>query len=297
MELKQLLFFKTIAEFEHITKAAQKLDVAQSYLSKVMSDLEEELGLELFDHVGRQIKLNQKGRVLYKYVSQIFSTLDDAKRELDDISSNSENQVSVATSSSLYMAMLLGNFKTLVPYAKIYQYSAKRHEMIKMMLEGEIDYALCTPPITGPDFESIVVIEEVCAVIYPEGHWLSRYKEIDLSQLANEEFLSAIKGYGIRDIAETFFEKAGIAPPITVASTDTSLIQNYVKNNVGIAFCPMTTIIHDDFLMKHHIIIKNPPCIGKVALTWKKDRYNSRVSKLFRAFAREYFEKLSLYQI
>ena len=82
MELKQLRYFKTAAEFQHITKAANALDINQPVLSRSLSALEEELGVELFDHVGRGITLNENGIYFYKRVCEIFATLEDACEDL-----------------------------------------------------------------------------------------------------------------------------------------------------------------------------------------------------------------------
>ena len=72
MEMKHLIFFKTVAELEHMTKAAKQLDVAQPFISKTITELATELGVPLFDHVGRRIRLNSFGKLFYTRVQAIF---------------------------------------------------------------------------------------------------------------------------------------------------------------------------------------------------------------------------------
>ena len=80
MELYQLEQFKAAAELSHITKAAELLSISQPALSKNIRILEQELGYPLFDHVGKHVQLNENGRVLLKYVNEIFCSLENAKR-------------------------------------------------------------------------------------------------------------------------------------------------------------------------------------------------------------------------
>ena len=104
MELKQLIYFKRAAEYQHMTRAADSLGVAQPFLSKAISALEEELGVELFDHVGRNIRLNQNGECFYKRVSELLSGLEDACKEVQRLNAFAQNaNISIGSNVALYM--------------------------------------------------------------------------------------------------------------------------------------------------------------------------------------------------
>lgn len=293
MEMKQLLFFRRTAELEHMTRAAEQLMVAQPFLSKTIAALEDELGVPLFDHVGRQIRLNDYGRAFYARVQRIFLELEDAQKELDDLSLRKEQEVSIVTNASLYMPGLLSHFRSFLPDAQFHQRSARRFRIIKMLSSGEADFAICSPPLTeDPELETITLIHEICPVIYPPGHWLEGRRQVDLKELKDESFISALPGYAIRDLAEGFFQSAEIHPKIIVESSDTSSIPNYIRNGFGVAFSPLSALLQNTLLQDRHIRyieVEVPPCIGVVGLTWKKDRYLTRVGKQFRDFAAGYF--------
>lgn len=76
MNLRQLQYFKTIAELEHYTRAAEKLYVSQSNLSHSIQELEDELNVEFFVRKGRNIKLTKYGELFLPYVSQALNLLD-----------------------------------------------------------------------------------------------------------------------------------------------------------------------------------------------------------------------------
>ena len=85
LELYQLRYFKTIAETEHFTRAAEVLHVAQPSLSKAISNLEAELGVQLFDRGKRSVYLNDYGRAFLRRVEHILTELEEAELELKDM--------------------------------------------------------------------------------------------------------------------------------------------------------------------------------------------------------------------
>ena len=82
MNLLQLYYFQTVAKYEHLSKAADELHIAQPYLTRIIHSLENELGVSLFARHGRGIVLTQYGQTWLKYVNRIFDTLYAGKEKL-----------------------------------------------------------------------------------------------------------------------------------------------------------------------------------------------------------------------
>ncbi|SFC88903.1 regulatory helix-turn-helix protein, lysR family [Bacillus sp. OV322] len=110
MELLQLKYFQTVARLEHMTHAAEELKIAQPSLSKTISRLEEDLGVPLFDRIGRQIKLNQYGKTFLTRVDRIFMELGEAKRELEYLSGLHLGMVQLAISIPSILPDLISSF-------------------------------------------------------------------------------------------------------------------------------------------------------------------------------------------
>lgn len=87
MELLQLQYFQELARSGHLSKTAEKLHIAQPSLSQTLKRLENELGTQLFDRVGKHIELNSSGRLFLKYVDDVFNALNNATLELDALKS------------------------------------------------------------------------------------------------------------------------------------------------------------------------------------------------------------------
>ena len=101
MNLRQLQYFKTIAELEHYTRAAEKLYVTQSNLSHSIQELEDELNVEFFVRKGRNIKLTKYGELFLPYVSQALNLLDTGVARLQDYINPNSGTVVMACFPSL----------------------------------------------------------------------------------------------------------------------------------------------------------------------------------------------------
>ena len=82
MDIYQLEQFKVVAELEHMTKAAEILSVSQPALSRTIRNIEKEYNTSFFDHIGKRILLNEKGKTFLKYVNQVLNSMHMAEHEI-----------------------------------------------------------------------------------------------------------------------------------------------------------------------------------------------------------------------
>ncbi|RIN10483.1 LysR family transcriptional regulator, partial [Staphylococcus xylosus] len=92
-------YFQNVANTEHLTKSSEKLHVAQPALSKIIKNLEEELGAELFDRIGRNIKLNTYGKIFLKHVDQLFYEIEVGVQKIEDLKEKNRGSIFFTASS------------------------------------------------------------------------------------------------------------------------------------------------------------------------------------------------------
>ena len=114
MDLLQLKYFKVVAEQEHITKSAKLLMVSQPYLSAIVARLEEEMGNDmggqLFDRDGRNVVLNEYGKILLHHANEALQHLEDAKKEIADMRSRDTKYIRLGSSSTMLSKRWLVDF-------------------------------------------------------------------------------------------------------------------------------------------------------------------------------------------
>ncbi|MED3570999.1 LysR family transcriptional regulator [Cytobacillus praedii] len=293
MELLQLHYFRTVARLEHMTKAAQKLQIAQPSLSKTISRLEEDLGAPLFNREHRKIKLNEFGKVFLKRVDRVFLELDEGRKEILALSKQQENKITLAVTIPRVLPDLLQLFLIKNPNVKFQQFLQSTSSMKDQLIEGKIDYCISSVLIEDPHIIWEPLITEEIHLIVPPGHPFSSRDTIKLAEAKNETFINMHTGYGFRNLTDQFCQEAGFEPHIAFEGDDSTVIGDLVKQGLGIAFVPEITLLHQLDKFPHSLRITEPNCLRTIGIAWSKSRYLSETAHQFREFVKEYFKVLA----
>jgi len=284
MYLLQLLYFHTVARKEHMTRAAEELHIAQPSLSKAIFKLEEELGVPLFERVGRQIKLNNFGKAFLNRVDRIFIELEDGKRELSDMLKNEKSTVSIAANNVGPFFKLIEGYLKLYPNTIFRQTIGSTVQMQQQLLNREVDLCISSPPIEGDFIECITLATEEIFLIVPNGHKFAEYKEINLLEAANCPFISLKEGFGIRDLTEKLCHHAGFKPNIIFETDVSANLMELVNANMGVALLPILQWNDTQQNKSVPIRIKEPVCNRKMGLSYIKGHYLTTASMQFKDY-------------
>ena len=144
MDLLQLKYFKVVAEQEHITKSAKLLMVSQPYLSAIVARLEEEMGGQLFDRDGRNVVLNEYGKILLHHANEALQHLEDAKKEIADMRSRDTKYIRLGSSSTMLSKRWLVDFLKEHDDIRLAHLLAAHNEIMDGLLSGRFDFGLTT---------------------------------------------------------------------------------------------------------------------------------------------------------
>lgn len=269
--LQQLRYFSELAKTQHLTQTAERLYITQTTLSNTIINLERQLGVKLFDRVGRSIQLNEVGALYLKHVDEALMVLDNAQIAIDNYKEVEEQAVSVAMSSSSVWSNLILGFRTCYQSYNIRQIDCDRALFRNMLTDHKIDFV-----ITGVDdmslsgLEHSVIREEQLYLCVPNNHALAGKEGVYLRQTKDEPYINLPESNSFRGFCDELFQKAGIACHavvecdytlrgklvaagfgITIA-TDGSRRQNILGS--GVSYVP----ILDDFAQRRIAIIWNP---------------------------------------
>ncbi|HBF39382.1 MAG TPA: LysR family transcriptional regulator [Firmicutes bacterium] len=291
MDLLQLKYFQTVAKHEHITRAAEELHIAQPSLSKVITRLEEELGVSLFDRIGRQIKLNRFGKAFLQRVAKAFLELEDGKRELCDMQGNEKPVINLAFNNFYSFAKILTGYAKLYPQTSFRQTIGSTAKMRQQLLNGDIDFGIASPPIEGDSIESIPLFTEEVFLLVPHGHKFANCENIKLMEAAHEPFISLKEGFGLRDLTEGFCRQAGFTPNIAFESDIALNLIDLVNSNLGIALLPIVqwSTLPENLPVALHIT--EPLCNRTTALSFLQGRYLPQAAKEFEDYLLTYFKQ------
>jgi DNA-binding transcriptional LysR family regulator len=292
MNLLQLQYFQTVAKFEHMTKAAQELNVSQPSLSNTMARLEESLGVPLFVRQGRQIRLTSFGRQFLQRVNLAFFELEKGKREMEEMAGGEKGIISFAVTLPSVLPYLLKDFLKLYPQAKFIQKQAFSEKEIISQLENQIiDVCVSTFPIISPNIEWLPLGDDEIMLSVPYGHHLANRESINLKEVADEPFISITPEYYFRELTDKFCKQAGFEPNIVYEIAEAGVIQSLVELNLGLTFTPYS-ISKFSKLRSVQLHINEPDCKRTIGLAWHKGHFISRTVSQFIQFCKEFFPEL-----
>ena len=190
MELLQLQYFKTIAECQHITKAANKLMISQPSLSNTLSRIEAELGVQLFDRQGRNIVLNQYGKIVLEHAHNILRELDNIRTEIDAMQQRQEKVITIASTDSMYLREWLPSFIRANPDLTIRHTVSTIEKIETDLLNGVIDFGISSVVSDNPSFEHYTLWEDEYVVITPHPNDLPAEPVRNFADFAKMPFVA-----------------------------------------------------------------------------------------------------------
>jgi DNA-binding transcriptional LysR family regulator len=145
MELQQLKYFRVAAELQHVTRAAEKLFVSQSAISRAITQLEEELGVKLFNRQGRAIVLTRYGQLFLDHVIRVHSVIDSARQALSKESGKETGTISLGFLPSLGLELvprLIKEYRRKFPRIQFTLIQQTTKPLMEHLNNGNVDLCL-----------------------------------------------------------------------------------------------------------------------------------------------------------
>ena len=195
MELRHLRYFVAVAEEENVTRAAARLHVSQPTLSRQISDLEDELGVALFEHGARNIRITAVGRVFLEEARAVLQRSQLAVQTVRAVAGGGRGEINVGYSPSPTVELLprtLRLFHEANPKIRVQLHDLSGSETISGLRSGNLDVALTVQGL--PQSMRGVTFEELrrypLCVAVAAGHPLAKTRKVSLKQLLDEPLIA-----------------------------------------------------------------------------------------------------------
>jgi len=195
MELRHLRYFVAVAEEENVTRAANRLHVSQPPLSRQIRDLEEELGLKLFERTPKSVRLTEAGRIFLTEAREVLERVAAAERLARVLAAGNHGEIHVGYAPSLTVEILsraLRHFREICPGVRVHLHDLSTAEMLAGLIDGSLQVALTVEPprkaLRALDFKPLREYA-VCVAVHP-AHPVARSKKISRKQVAAERLIA-----------------------------------------------------------------------------------------------------------
>lgn len=296
MELRQIQYFIEVAKREHMTDASNDLHVAQSAISRQISNLESELGVDLFIREGRNVKLTPIGRIFLKHMKEAIKAIENAKREVKENLDPEQGTIRIGFPSSLAiytMPTVISAFRAEHPHVKFHLKQGSYQYLIEAVAKGEIDMALLGPVPKGVKHikEETLFSEELVALL-PDNHPLANHPSVHLNQLENDSFVLFPEGFVLREIVVNACQQLGFEPHMSFEGEDIDAVKGFVSAGLGVTLIPETTLMDSLPRTTVKLPLNDPKVSRTVGVIIPSERQLLPTEELFFRFLQDFFAKL-----
>ncbi|WP_426286540.1 LysR family transcriptional regulator [Luteibacter sp. E-22] len=243
MDLKQLEYFVAVAEERHFTRAAQRLNVVQSGLSQTIRALEDELGGPLFVRTTRSVALTAAGGVLLEEAHRVLDAARAARLAVTQVHGLARGRLRIGAIQSLApfidLPMTLGRFRDAFGGIDIELRFDGSADLLDEVREGRLDIAFTQPPaMPVAEVTTKLLVCEGLVAVCPPKHRLAGAHDVTLADLARESHVDLRADWGMRQLIDASFAKAGLDRRIGFEVNDMGMLLELAAQGLGIALVP-----------------------------------------------------------
>jgi len=282
MEVRQLNYFIKAAELLHFTDAAAASFVTQSTLSQQIKQLEEELGMLLFDRIGKQVHLTEAGNLFLLHARQIILDIKKSKQAIFELANmvTGELKIGVTYAFSSLLLPALMPFSEKYPGMMIHVEYGTAGELENKLRMADLDFILAFHEQSDSDgLEMQPLFSSRIMMVVAKKNPLAKLNKISLKELGKLELILPSNGFSSRDLLNEIFRKNRISPRIKVEMNDVHSLLSMVESG------SWATIINEKAISTWDSLIAVPisgkELFKQAFILWQQGAYRKKSAILF----------------
>ena len=289
---RRLQVFHAVARQSSFTKAAETLFMTQPAVTFQIKQLEEHFNTRLFDRGHGRISLTPAGEVVLDYAERILSLSAELDTRISELTGEIQGLLLIGASMTIAEFMLprvLGEFKVAFPGVKARLTVANSETIEHGVAAHSLDIGLIEAPSHLPSLSTEECCEDELQVVCSPAHPLAKLKTISPKQLLQHAYISREPGSGTREVTDSYFRHAGIAPEevntvMELGSPDA--IKGVVETGLGFAIMSKVIVAKEKQLGVLVTLPLVPKLTRTLSLVYPKEKFRSRLVSSFVEFSK-----------
>lgn len=248
MRFLALRYFNEVARLGSIRKAADRLHVAPSAVSRQIALLEAELGTELFKRFKTGVRLMPAGEVLARQSHRIFRDLERARSGIDDLMGLRRGTISLWVIEGFVTGLLpgiLSDFNQRYPNISFRVYTDSTDRIVEALLEDEADIGITFNAVSRPEIEVVAEFKEGISCLVAPSHRYAGRESLSLAELCTEQLALPVQSFGLRQVFDKVVASRGYDPRVLVTTNSLELTKTLAATGNAIAFMPALTVVRE----------------------------------------------------
>ena len=293
MDFDQLRSFVEVARLKNFSRAAGKLGLTQPAISTQVRQLEERLGVRLFDRIGKRAFLTQPGAVLLEHAGRILNVQKEAMQALSDLLPSPAGHLTIGATeaSCLYLLpKVFGAFQKKHPQAKVTVYRNFTTKIVQKLQEDSLDLGFVSLPVDVREIETIPLFREPVDVATSADHPLASQSSVTLEEIARYPWIFP-KASRTRVLLDQLFRRLPVRVTMELSGVET--IKKFIGIGVGISLLSRSCAAAEVKAGTLRLIpLAEPRLERQLGVAYRTDRYLSRSGRAFIEIARKHFARL-----
>ncbi|WP_163165366.1 LysR family transcriptional regulator [Arthrobacter sp. Alg241-R88] len=251
LNVRRLELLLDVVELGSITAAADKHVYSPSGVSQQLRRLEAEVGQPLLQRTARGMVPTDAGHVLTAHTRRILRQMAAAEADLAEIAGLNRGSLTMGTFPTLggsFLPLVISRFKAQYPAINLHVRSSRFNDLIEMLENGQVGMSLLWDyewnRISPENFALTTVFEDATALIVGKDHRLARRKQVDMADLADEEWIVREEEHPVVEVLHRSAQAAGFSPRISFHANDYQEAQAMVSVGLGVALAPRTAVVN-----------------------------------------------------
>jgi LysR family transcriptional regulator, low CO2-responsive transcriptional regulator len=287
MTFRQLRLLESVARNSSFTRASEELHLTQPAVSTQIKQLEQEVGMPLFEQLGKKIFLTEAGKEMYAFSRGIAQQFRDIESVIDDMKGVKRGTLSLSvTSTGKYFApYLLAEFVKHHPGTQVHLEVTNREQLVEALQENIPDMAIMGTPPDNLELTAQAFMQNPLVIIARPDHPLAQISRIPLSRLVEENFILRERGSGTRNAVERFFEQRDIKLNTSMEMSRNEAIKHAVMAGLGLGIVSLHTLEFELALGRIAILsVEGFPIMKEWYLVHRIGKRMSPIAQAFHAF-------------
>jgi DNA-binding transcriptional LysR family regulator len=241
MELRHLRYFHAVAQDLSYSRAAKRLRVAQSALSRAIKQLEHALGAEVLERTRHLVRLTPAGAVLLRETAALLEQIDELTQRVRRTAAGEEGELRlgyIGPPTQPFLGPLLYEYRRRYPRVAIHLEERTPQRVWEMVAKGRLSAALTRPVLVHQSLglRTVLLHEERLGIVAPSDHRFAKRRALPWTALARESLivLARREGMGLHDAVIAGCRQAGIIPRLVHTPSLIGTVMSYVEAGAGI---------------------------------------------------------------
>jgi len=270
IELRHLRYFLAVAEAAHFTRAAERLHLSQPTLSHQIRELEGQLNLQLFDRVGRRVKLTPAGETLLPHARKVLTELEQAQAALNELHGLKRGVLRVGivqTVNACVIPEIVERFGAAHTGIRVECGEMAVADIESDLEAGKLDLGISFMPPARKNLTGEKLFTEELVAVVAADHELANHRKLRMRDLAKQPLALLSSKYCTRQLIDGAFAEAGVEPEVRVEMNTVASILSTVRRTRLVSLLPSLAMCQNDEGLKA-IELTNPTPRRAIGLLW-----------------------------